>query len=95
MKGLFFDQPQKILSVFGFEHVLHADADVVLRHPAVLVGDLLKAGDLEPLTRLDRADEVCCVEHAVVRAGVQPRVATFEDLHVELAPAQVFVGVLH
>ena len=88
---LLFNQPQQILSVFSFEHVLHAVAHVVLRHPAVVVGDLLQARDLEALTRLDRADEVGGVEHAVMRASVKPGIAAFEDLDVELTPAQVFI----
>ncbi len=86
-----FNQPQQILSVFGFEHILHTFADIVFRHPAVFVGDLLQAGDLESLAGFDRADEVCGVEHAVVRAGVQPGVAALEHFHVELAAPQVFV----
>ena len=43
--------------VFGFKHILHAFADVVFRHPAILVRNLLQTGDLESLASLDCADE--------------------------------------
>ena len=87
----FFNQPQEILSVFGFEHILHAGAHLIASHPAVFVGDFLQAGDLEPLAGFDRADEVRGIEHAVVRAGVEPGIATLEDLDMKLAAPEVFV----
>ena len=55
----------------------------------IRIGDLLDAGDLEPLARLDGLDVVGRLDQRLGRAGVQPGEAAAEDLDAELAAAQV------
>src|SRR5687767_11504771 len=51
--------------------------------------NLFWARDLQALSMLQRGDELPGLEQALVRAGVQPRIATLHDLHVERAGVQV------
>ena len=48
------------------------------------IGDLLQAGDLEPLSVFDRGDVVTGFEQACLRPGVQPGHPSGEQFHVEL-----------
>src|SRR6185312_9149154 len=54
---------------------------------AHVVGDLLDAGDLQPLAHLDRADELGRLDQRLVRAGVEPGGAAAEPLDPQPAGA--------
>src|SRR4051812_10364959 len=51
--------------------------------PPEAVGDLLGAGHLQPLARLERLDEEARLQQRLVRPRVEPRDAAAELLEVE------------
>ena len=57
--------------------------------PALAPADFLGAADLQALALLQRLHERASLQQAVMGAGVQPSVATAEDLHVQFVGFQV------
>ena len=57
--------------------------------PAVAPRDFLRAGNFQSLAVLKRGDELAGFEQTLVRAGVEPSVATTHDFDVELALLKV------
>ncbi len=68
-----------------FQHRLGELAELLRCDPAVAVGDLLKAGDLEALALLNGLDVDRGVGQGVVGAGVEPGEAAAEGLDLEFA----------
>ncbi len=62
---------------------------IVRADEALAQGDLLDAGDLQPLPLLDGLDEVGGLEQRFVRARVEPGEAAAEELDVQLPRSQV------
>src|SRR6476646_10704867 len=82
-------QREQVLAVAVLAQRLREREQPIAVDPGVLVGDLLGAGDLEALPRLDRLDEVRGLQQRLVRARVEPRVAAPEALDHQLAAFQV------
>src|SRR5204863_6542582 len=56
---------------------------------AHIVGDLLDAGDLEPLPHLDRADIFAGAKQILMRAGVEPGIAAAELFDLQAAAPEI------
>ncbi len=62
--------------------------------PALVEGNFFGASHHKALAFLQGGYKACCFQQAVVRAGVEPSVATTHDFNVQLAHLQVaFVDV--
>ena len=85
----FVSQPEQVLAVGGPEEELPPGDQLVPVDEALEVGDLVQAGDLKPLPVLDRAHEFGGLQQAVVRAGVEPRIAPAHSLDVEVAALEI------
>ena len=76
---------KEILPVLVLEHRGGIPAHPLLRDPSLAVGDPLKTRNLQSLTLLYHLYEGGCLGKRVVRAGVEPREATTECLHLQLS----------
>ncbi len=85
---LFFCNFHQILPILVLQHRLGELAEMVRGDPAVAVGDLFQAGDLEALALLDGLYVDRGVGQGVVGAGVEPGEAAAEGLDPEFAVGQ-------
>jgi hypothetical protein len=74
------EQAQQILAVAVLLQRLAQGSQLGGIDPAVHVGDLFRAADLESLPRLDGLDELAGLQQGFVRAGVEPGIAAAELL---------------
>ena len=79
------------MSVVVFGHGQGALSELVGGDPAVVVGDLFEAGDLQSLALLDDLDEGGGLGETVVRAGIQPRKTTLQRLHLQGATTEILL----
>ena len=86
------EEPAQVLGVARLAELRDVGLEAGPVDPALPPGDLLQAGDLEPLAVLDHVDELGGLEQRVVRARVQPGRAAAEELGVEQARVEVERG---
>src|SRR6476660_7818438 len=71
-----FEQVRQIASVIILAEAAGLGEQLVAVDIAHIVGDFLDTGDLEPLAHLDRADIFAGAQQILMRAGVEPGIAT-------------------
>lgn len=82
-------EAQQILAVVVLLERLGELVYLLSRDVAHAVGDLFETGDLEALAGLDGLDEGCSLQQGVVRAGIEPGIASAHGLDVKLVAREV------
>ena len=82
------NEAQEVLAILVFEHGLSEVAEFVCGDPAVVVGDVFEAGDLEAGAFFHHLHENGGLGEGVVGAGIEPGEAAAEGLDLEFAVGQ-------
>src|SRR5688572_17990713 len=81
----------KVVAVRALPHRRGEPGELLRRDVGHPEGDLLEAGDHQPLALLDRLHEVRRLDERRVRAGVEPGGAAGQTLDVQLAAPEVLL----
>src|SRR5438477_2288112 len=84
-----FEQVRQIASVIILAETVRLREQLVAVDIAHIVGDLLDAGDLEPLAHFDRADIFAGAQQILMRAGVEPGIAAAELFDLQCAAPEI------
>ena len=90
---LLAQQAHQVLAIAIFLEGLGQLLDLCSVDEACTPSDLFGASDLQALALFQRGDELARFQQALMRAGIQPRVAALHDLHIEIALIQI--GLVH